>query len=222
MCFTGTLTIFTMTSRKLGSVSPILQMRKLKLREVVISLRSHSCQPRGARIHKQYSVAAKVHTLNCLANPLLHEMGRVIPILQRKMLKRVKQLPKKPQRRPRLHTQGRLAPSLSLRDDTQVGAISGSPQEKPGWVDPMRVDGEAAWPCTGQRSTRVSAGPSYIPLWTSVSPSVQEVPDPGLVRETPENPHNCRRLCPEPKSLESPGSVVQPPNAEPHPKELIS
>lgn len=32
----------------------------------------------------------KVHTLSCLANPLLHEMGRVIPILQRKMLKRVK------------------------------------------------------------------------------------------------------------------------------------
>ena len=59
MCFTGTFTIFTMTSRKLGSISPILQIRKLKLREVVISLRSHSCQPSGARIHKQYCVAAK-------------------------------------------------------------------------------------------------------------------------------------------------------------------
>lgn len=96
MCFTGTLTIFTMTSRKLGSVSPILQMRKLKLREVVISLRSHSCQPRGARIHKQYSVAAKVHTLNCLANPLLHEMGRVIPFCRGRCSRELSSCPRSP------------------------------------------------------------------------------------------------------------------------------
>ena len=173
MCFTGTFTIFTMTSRKLGSVSPILQMRKLKLREVVISLRSHSCQPSGARIHKQYSVAAKVQTLNCLANPLLHQMGRGIPILQRKMLKRIKQLPKKPQRRPRLHTQGCLAPSLSLRDDTQVGAMPGSPQEKPGWVDPTWVDGEAACPCHRAKEQELAPG-QVISLSGPQSPQVSK------------------------------------------------
>lgn len=146
MCFMGTFTIFTTSSRKLGSISPILQMRKLKLREVVICLRSHSCQPSGARSHKQYSLAAKSTLLTALLTHFTMKWVVLYPFCRGRCSRGLKQLPKKPQRRPRLHAQAHLVPSLSLRDDTQVGAIPGSPQEKPGWVDPAWVDGEAACP----------------------------------------------------------------------------
>lgn len=98
----------TMTSIKLGFIAFILQMRTPKLREVKSFAGGHTAVSPVEPGFKPVLPGYKVHTLNFPTNLLLHEMCRVMPILQvrRLVLKRVKAIAKKPKRRARLQTRG--------------------------------------------------------------------------------------------------------------------